>query len=1418
MDYAKWHLLLNTYKMSAKNISASFLAITLASILFYVNGIFALNNPQSRSFIHYVISDMGGWYYKGESANGDSYIFQNNSQKITVNLIKKPLPCENPQEFNRVLLGLIQDLSKTQEFVEQRKPSVPYSFLEQRNGHLLIVKSRATGARRFILAYHIGAELYRIEIKDATELTDPSGDALSFIARIRRGDGTGAPPVPDPPPIDLAQQKQTAPGSTTAISRNPAHKQTTDGATRTEQSTKEQFTQQSAKNTTRTESVSGKSITPIDWQIKPAVIETGSMPDVKFVATDPCAAGGDKDGLPWQKGKPAEKIDLPKGVEAASPPIIPDLKSLSQATYNAAVSTAFEAMRLLYGPMSDQDARKFEAVWVPLFDYPTQEVIDYLNKLNPLVSQFLVCREAYVRNLNDIQIVMFDAALAIEAGDQMVWENVMAEAALYTSSLQSIEVAMKNLANQIDAMGNPPNPNTAKCEAQRRYKTLITQQDDLECISEFDGVWVGYSEGHDWDEFLPRKPVLLFFYSMPFKNPFLHGKQTCSTIGMYQRHHSGYDLEWANQEISAWDAPVARFYFSRAIEEGLTVDKTSMRYSYIEKGHGEDYKISVVLQKVAGTLPPPDPGTDAQRLEELKAIKDSLEAQMKSIPPKYSEGLDLSEANGFGQAYKNWRASKEFQKLADRVYWCKFNIDKLAGFLEGRPIIHAAAQYWMNNLPYGVDVDVEVLAHIVAFTKIAQAIVAGHSVEKANIKRDPPPATTNTTPNQTDEAAKESITFHLEMVNLLKINLEREAADRDKAWQDLGKAKTPAEAENIARRIKEFDLRIINLQSNIQSEQDLADSYKTGQLIRTRTAFDDYAHSTFIDNIRENAARMDATRRIAERINRQIELLPWELRAAAREQASRVLDAKTVASGDIEKARKFAQTVTNQVQGYAEFDHAKAKEAEVNAEQNEFYAQMTIVAAGAGAIGFGSAALVEAFGAQSAAAIYGAKALGAIYGGTTGMIAGGPKEGITQAVSYWSPMGYAATQFVDGFQKAGYQKDATLASQVWEGAQQAGSAWLMGKAFEFGTSLVVKGSLKYFGSESRLFKPVVNTPAQRAKQVLEYIRTQQKLLNAQDEINTFKQLESQLSILKRDPVANASKISQMEKELNQLAAGLNMSYFTKWNLKYKADPLTRSKFDRRVQQNYSEMTPGMKNRLEQQGYDMDGIDFVQFRNANSGGTSSMDMDLVPVRAGTKAEPALNIDGKKMVRKKDGSLVSLEQFNDDAQKAMNLEYRQKTGLSAPASDMNLVTSVHKEAFATPRLLEKGVDFSTFTPDEIASVGKVLEVKMAGIDKNKMLTNTAKMQAKCREATKEVENMLIPKLKSDLNQAPKGSIKEKQLRQDIEYWEDMLRNLKKIGTEEINPMEIMRINREITQKTGGSDVNVVVADVARSFGKK
>ncbi len=542
--------------------------------------------------------------------------------------------------------------------------------------------------------------------------------------------------------------------------------------------------------------------------------------------------------------------------------------------------------------------------------------------------------------------------------------------------------------------------------------------------------------------------------------------------------------------------------------------------------------------------------------------------------------------------------------------------------------------------------------------------------------------------------------------------------------------------------------------------------------------------------------------------------MPEELRARARETARNVVDGKALASGDVEKARKLANSVANQVQGYAEYDGAMAKIAEIDAQQNEFYAQTAIMATGAVFMGLGSAALAETFGAEAAATIYGTKALGAIWGGTTGLIAGGPKEGVAGAVSWWSPNGYAAVQFVEGYHNAGLQPNATTATQTWNGVQQAGSAFFMGKAFEMGVGLLAKGSLVAFGKDSRLFKPVIKTPSQRSKEVLDAMRTTQRLANAQDEISTFQRIQSELATLKQNPTLNMQKIQQLEKQSQQLAAGMNASYYTKWLLKYKATPETRWKFDKAIQSNYSEMTPGMVKRLEAQGYNMEGIEFRQFRNGSSGGTSSMDLDLGPVLKGTSQEPGVN----KMITKKDGSVVSIEEFMNDSQKAMNDEYKQLFGLSAPSSDMNLVTSAHSEAFSTPKLLDHKIPMSSFSSEEIASIGKVLSVKMEGIAAKQMMTNTTKMQAQCRESAKEIENMLLRKLKEDLAKAPANSSQQKQIQADINYWEDMLRRFKTIGTEETDPMKIIQLNREIMKDTGGKDVTGVINDLIAAFKPK
>ena len=1032
--------------------------------------------------------------------------------------------------------------------------------------------------------------------------------------------------------------------------------------------------------------------------------------------------------------------------------------------------------------MPDKEYKQFETVWTPLFDYPDQKVIDYLNQLNPLVLQFLSLRESYARIVSDLQLLLLDASYAVEANEKVAWESIMAEAKISSLPLQSLEDRMRVLAGKIEKLGNPPNPNESKCEARKRYNKMMAAEDQA-CTSELTGIWIGYSEGYKDIEFYERQAECMLVYEMPMENPF--SKNLICSIEAYMLTEEPRN-QMGKFRYCDCNQPLIAEFSSLDLEKSLSQDKNTLQLTI----DGIYYYFIRATAKVLL----PGTGLDEARVVELSSKVDAWEKQLKSI-----------------DAFNN---REEYESIERQKESCKSVIKRLRYKQKMIPLFHEVASQWMNDLPLSLTKWIAAPGgdeRLIFFRELINRKMAGQ-----NESNTPTPTADarESKPKVTDDEIEaqnrqEAIDYHSELLTLIRSDIDKDVIERSVIIDLMQKAKTPQEYKAQEDRLKTIERNIINKEANLQAEQDLVDSYKSGQLVHNRTVFDDVARNQFIQNIRENASRMDATRRISERIERQLQLLPEELRNETRTRVLKNLDARVIGSGDLDKAKKIASAINEQVQGYAEYDHAMAKEAEVNAEENKFYSDMAIMAVGAISTGFAPVALAETYGAGTAMTLYGTKMLGAVYGGTTGLVAGGPKEGINQAVSYWSPVGNATVQFVDGYQNAG---SADAGDKLWNGIKNAGTGYLMGKAFELGTKLAVKGSFVAFGKESILFKPIVPSPAERSKSMLDALRTKQKSLNTEDEIATFKKLESELAVLKgKDPVLNGPAILKKEIELQKLAAGLNSSYDAKWSLKYIQDPLTRSKFDRRVQKNYNEMIAGIIKTLESKGYVMKDIEFIQFRNHNSGGTSSMDLDLGPVIRGSKNEPLF-------FYKKGGIITDKEAFMNDAQKAMNDEYYKLFGISAKLSDMNLVTSRHPEAFASSRMLDRNINIASFTPGELASIGKVLEVKMTGITNNKMLTNANKIQALCRESSKEIENFLLKKLQSDFDKAPKGSQQQKNIQEKIKYWESMLSKLKKIGTEENNAIKIMEANREIMLETGGKDVTAVVKDIIKTFGHK
>ncbi len=1087
------------------------------------------------------------------------------------------------------------------------------------------------------------------------------------------------------------------------------------------------------------------------------------VPTIQFQASDPCQAAKTTAGLPWQTPKAGPPPPPPPGIPAATVAPFLDFNKMSTVQYNGAVSIAMEGMRLLYGEMSAEDEQKFQAAWGPLFDYPTPAMVDYLNKLNPLLGQFLAGREAFMRTAAAVNAAMYDAALGVAADTRDAYIDALARADRQGQVLHSLEAGLIHVAAQIQRLGNPPNPLAAKCEAQRRHQRTVQKpaaapqpgsasfwSGTFECTSCATCNAAGIKQNY------AKLEERIGIDVGAVKAALLCGPQPFLLV---RRDHPGQKYSFQRDQFILY-AERGRYFGVRDDNwSGLDINAGAGEFTadFTFPGGYNDSEASgrVTLTRGTDTVPQ---GWDRKAAATFRSAASAIEAYQKRGPNEHS-WLRLSNFDMDISLFRETAA-------------------KIERFNEERSRFIQAAQAFLALPSSKVDPQGNNFA-------VFKALFDGATPTDRATSQPEPAA-----PTEDKAAVEQSVAFHQSMIELLNRNLQKEQ-------DELNQEKDP-------ERRKQLAFRAIQLQSDLQAEQDLIASYQTGQIVHTRSAFDEFAHDQFIYNIREEAARMDATRRIAAVVEEQIEQAPAEARASLRKKARGILDAKTIASGDVEKAAKLAQSLGTMVQGYKEGQAASEEERAIDKAEMQFYFNSAVMVAGVGVIGLGSAALAATYGETAAATIWGPHIIGGIYGGAHGLMAGGPAEGAKQAIAWSSPFGFMATSFADGFVQAGENPKAGWEEALWAGAKQAGTGYLLGKAMQFGAGLTAKGTLSLVGEDSLLFKPLV-APRPNVTQAFAAAKMQQDVGDALSLINSFKGKQAALAKLRAQLPAGSSQLAAAEKELTQLAASLNSSYHCKLLLKYHAHPSVRREFSSLVDKSYEESTPEMLRILKSQGYDVSNLRFKSFRNSSSAGSSSMDLDLA-----LQETPG-------MVILKNGKPVTVGEFQGDAQKALNQAYHKVTGFSATRSEVNLTTSVHSESYATKALLRKNVNFSQLTPEEVASIGKVLGVKLDKIQGDPVLSQIAKMQAQCRESAKEIENMLLKDLKQKLTKAPAGSREAQQTQADINYWTEMLNNFKQISMQETNPYTILQLDRAIRAQTGGKGAQEVSRDLTRAFSR-
>lgn len=169
----------------ASKSQSVFLLAFFSFLVLITNHVFA----QAQRLGDYSIPKLPEWSYNSEKSSGDYFIFQNSQQKIELAFKKEPVSCANLQEFNKLILVLIQNLQKEQWIMELRKPAAPYSFAGQKSCHFMKLKSKTTGQQKFILNPQVKTKMYQIEVYPETASNEPPLDALNFISQISTDEG-----------------------------------------------------------------------------------------------------------------------------------------------------------------------------------------------------------------------------------------------------------------------------------------------------------------------------------------------------------------------------------------------------------------------------------------------------------------------------------------------------------------------------------------------------------------------------------------------------------------------------------------------------------------------------------------------------------------------------------------------------------------------------------------------------------------------------------------------------------------------------------------------------------------------------------------------------------------------------------------------------------------------------------------------------------------------------------------------------------------------------------------------------------------------------------------------------------------------------------------------------------------------------
>jgi len=194
-----------------------------------------------------------------------------------------------------------------------------------------------------------------------------------------------------------------------------------------------------------------------------------------------------------------------------------DLRAIGKERYAGMVSLAKEAVAELLGIMDPAQQKAFDQLWQPMYAFPAPECIAYLEKVIPLVEQALSLRTAVIEGTKQTSELWHAAAIAAQYDEQAA-SSVFRRIRMQTMSLQGHKETLSALLDELQGLGQPPDPNVLQEAAQERHQRAMRT---LESLVQGTTPLKGYYEQLSGLEYLQGVQDALY-YRAEHRTPVLH--------------------------------------------------------------------------------------------------------------------------------------------------------------------------------------------------------------------------------------------------------------------------------------------------------------------------------------------------------------------------------------------------------------------------------------------------------------------------------------------------------------------------------------------------------------------------------------------------------------------------------------------------------------------------------------------------------------------------------------------------------------------------------------------------------------------------------------------------------------------------------------------------------------------------------